>query len=356
MKAGEFMRKIAAVVLAAITLASPAFSQKVISQIAAKVNKDIILESEVRKALEDLKLDLSQDPKLTKQQQQQILDQRAPHILRDLIDKQLIIQQATDMGLDANLEVAKQIEQLRIQYNFPTEDALAAAMAQQGTSIDDVKDQLRYKSLRSQVMRREVTGKIVITTEEMKAYYDAHKQDFEKPPGVGLGIIAISIEGLSDAEAEAKKKTMAEALEKLKRGEDFGEIARKYSEDQTAQAGGDLGFIEKNDDGTYGLATPEMEETASKLSKGQITDILTNPVNHTLVILKVFERHNGGILPFELAQNEIFGELMDERAEPRVRSYLTKLRAEGFVEVLQGVDTGAATGPVRASDTALPRN
>ena len=150
---------------------------------------------------------------------------------------------------------------------------------------------------------------------------------------------------------------MAEALEKLKKGEDFGEVARKYSEDGSAQAGGDLGFVPKQDDGTYGLASPEMEETATKLAKGQITDVLTNPVNHTLLIIKVFERHNGGILPFDLAQNEIYGELMDVRAEPRVRAYLTKLRAEGFVEVAKGFsDTGAATGPVRASDTALPRD
>ena len=346
------MRNIVAALLAATLLASPALSQKVITQIAAKVNKDIILESEVKKAVEELKSDLAQDQKLNRQEQQQIFDRQFPNILRDLIDKQLIIQQASDLGLDADLEVAKQLEQLRIQYNFPTLEALAAAMAQQGTSIDEVKDQLRYKSLRSQVMRREVTGKIVVTVEEMKAYYEAHKQEMEKPPGVALGIIAVSIDGLSDAELEAKKTALAEALIKLKKGEDFGEIARKYSEDPTAPAGGDLGFVQRNEDGTYGLATPEMEEAASKLAKGQITDILTNPVNHTLMILKVFERHNGGIIPFEIAQNEIYGELMDQRAEPRVRAYLTKLRAEGFVEVLIGTDTGAATGPVRASDTS----
>src|SRR5262245_58166339 len=149
MKAGEFMRRIAATVLAALTLASPALSQKVITQIAAKVNKDIILESEVKKALDELKSDIAQDTKLNRQQQQQILDDRSPNILRDLIDRQLIIQQASDMGLDADLEVQKQIEQLRVQYNFPTVEALAEAMSQQGTSIDEVKDQLRYKSLRS---------------------------------------------------------------------------------------------------------------------------------------------------------------------------------------------------------------
>jgi peptidyl-prolyl cis-trans isomerase SurA len=357
MKAGEFMKRIAAALVVTLALAGPAFSQKVISQIAAKVNKDIILESELKKAQEELKSEIAADTKLNRQEQQKIYDERSADILRDLIDRQLILQQASDLGLDANLEVTKQIEKLKVQYNFPTEEALAAAMAQQGTSIDDVKDSLRYKSLRAQVLRHEVTGKIVVTTEEMKAYYEAHKQDFDRPPGVALGIIAVLTEGLSDSETEAKKKTINDALAALKKGEDFGDVARKYSEDATAPSGGDLGFVVRMDDGTYGLATPEMEEVAGKLAKGQITDILSNPQNHTLVILKVFERHDGGILPFELAQNDIYSELMDSRAEPRVRAYLTKLRAEGYVQPSPGfIDTGAATGQVRAADTNLPRN
>jgi len=149
---------------------------------------------------------------------------------------------------------------------------------------------------------------------------------------------------------------MSDALAALKKGDEFAEVARKYSEDATGQAGGDIGFFERDADGNYGLASPEMEEIVRKMTKGQTTDILTNPDNHTLTILKLQDKHNGGILSFETAQTEIFNILMDERAEPKVRAYLTRLRAQGYVEVYPGfTDTGASTKPIRASDTAPPK-
>jgi len=334
---------------------APAFGQKIVSQIAAKVNKDIILASEVKKAEEEARSEFAES-KLKGSQLQQAIDERMKNVLRDLIDKYLVLQEASDLGMDANLEVLKQIEALRVQYNFKNLEELEAAMAKQGTSIEDVKDSIRYKNLRSQVFHREVTGKIVITTEEMRKYYEAHKQDFDRPPGVSIGMIAVATDGLSATEAQEKRKTMDDALAAIKKGEDFEDTAHKYSEDPSAADGGAIGFFEKMPDGTYGLASPEMETVVAKLTKGQTTDVLSNPQNKTLIILKLLDRHDGGILPFELAQMEIYSMLLDERAEPRVREFLTKLRAEGFVEVTTGfTDTGASTKAVRAADTALPR-
>jgi len=351
------MNRFLAAMFLTIFLSIPAPAQKVVSQIAAKVNKDIILASEVKRGEDELKAELTETSKLKGAQLLQLIDERSKNILRDLIDKYLILQQASDLGMDANIEVLKQLEQMRIQYNFPTEEALEAAMAKQGTSIDDVKESIRYKNLRSQVMRHEVTSKIVVTNEEMRHYYEAHKQDFERPPGVSIGMIAVSIEDLSESEIEARKKTMADALAALKRNEDFEDVARKYSEDPSSQDGGVLPFFERAADGTYGLANPELEEIVSKLGKGKFTDVITNQENHTLIILKLLERHDGGILPFGIAESEIFNQMMDERAEPKVRAYLTKLRAEGFVEVYPGfTDTGAATKPVKASETSIPKD
>jgi parvulin-like peptidyl-prolyl isomerase len=350
------MKRFAIAIVLAIAISVPAVAQKIISQIAAKVNKDIILASELKRAEEDIHSELVEQQKLKGPQLAQAMEARSKDVLRDLIDKYLILQEAADLGLDANIEVAKQIEQLKIDNKFDTMEAMEAAMIRQGISIDEVKDSIRYRNLRSQVIHHEVTGKIVITTEESRTYYEAHKKDFDRPPGVGLGMILVSTDGLSPAEIEAKNKTMTDALTALKKGDEFAEVARKYSEDATGQAGGDLGFFERDADGNYGLASPEMEETVRKMTKGQTTDIITNPQNHTLMILKLMDKHDGGILSFETAQTEIFNILMDERAEPKVRAYLTKLRAQGYVEVYPGfIDTGASTKPIRASDTAPPK-
>ena len=351
------MKRFVAAAILTTVLSVPAFPQKVISQIAAKVNKDIILASEVKRAEDDVRAELTETSKLKGAQLLQAIEARSKDVLRDLIDKNLILQQASDMGLTAEIDVLKQIEQMRVQYNFKTVEDLEAAMVKQGASMEDVKDSIRYKNLRSQVIQREVTRNIVITTEEMRRYYDAHKQDFNRPPGVSIGMILVSTEDLSPSEIEARQKTMAEALAALKRGEDFADVAHKYSEDPSSQEGGTLPFFERASDGTYGLATPELEQAIGKLTKGKYTDILSNSENHTLIILKLLEKHDGGILPFEIAETEIFNGLMDDRAEPKVRGYLTKLRAEGFVEVYPGfTDTGAATKPVKASETSLPKD
>jgi peptidyl-prolyl cis-trans isomerase SurA len=356
MHTGVVMKRFAVALAVTIAISLPAAAQKVITQIAAKVNKDIILASELKRAEEDIHSELADQQKLKGPQLQQAMEERSKDILRDLIDKYLILQEASDLGLDANLEVAKQIEQLRIDNNFPTMEAMEAAMIKQGISIDEVKDSIRYRNLRSQVLHHEVTGKIVITTEEQRTYFEAHKKDFDRPPGVSIGMIAVATDGLSPAEIEAKNKTMADALAALKKGDEFAEVARKYSEDPTSQDGGNLGFFERDSEGNYGLASPEMEETVRKLTKGQTTDIITNPQSHTLMILKLLDKHDGGILSFETAETEIFNILMDERAEPKVRAYLTKLRAQGYVYVYPGfTDSGAATKPIRAADTAPPK-
>jgi peptidyl-prolyl cis-trans isomerase SurA len=356
MHKGVVMKRFAVAIALTVAIAVPAIAQKVVSQIAAKVNKEIILASELKKAEDDIRSELTEQQKLKGPQLAQAMEARSKDILRDLIDKYLIIQEATDLGLDANIEVAKQVEQLRIDNNFPTMEAMEAAMIRQGISLDEVKESIRYRNLRSQVLHHEVTGKIIITTEEERNYYEAHKKDFDRPPGVAIGMIAVQTEGLSPAEIEAKNKTMADALAALKKGDEFGEVARKYSEDPSSQGGGDLGFFERDGDGNFGLASPDMEETVRKMTKGQTTDIITNPQNHSLMILKLLDKHDGGILSFETAENEIRNVIMDERAEPKVRAYLTRLRAQGYVEVYPGfTDTGASTKPIRASDTAPPK-
>lgn len=150
------MKRFVAAAILTTVLSVPAFPQKVISQIAAKVNKDIILASEVKRAEDDVRAELTETSKLKGAQLLQAIEARSKDVLRDLIDKNLILQQASDMGLTAEIDVLKQIEQMRVQYNFKTVEDLEAAMVKQGASMEDVKDSIRYKNLRSQVIRHEV--------------------------------------------------------------------------------------------------------------------------------------------------------------------------------------------------------
>jgi peptidyl-prolyl cis-trans isomerase SurA len=317
-----------------LLMASLALAQtKTVEEIVARVNGDIILKSELEDARTSLRADLSQQS-LQGVQLEQAFAEQSKYLLRQLIDNALLMQQAKELGLNADLEVVKTMERLRQENKYASLDVLEQEIVKAGVSVDEFKQRIRTQYLSGQVLGREVYPKIIVTTEEIRKYYDANPKNFDRPEGVRVSEIAVYTEGKSPAEIEQQKKKAEEAHAALKKGDDFPQVAQRYSEAPSARDGGDLGFFVEGD-----LAKP-LEDAVAKLDKGQVSDIL--PMPYGFVILKVDDKHSGGILPFELAQKEITETLWQQRVQPKVREYLTKLRCDGFIDVRPGyVDEGA---------------
>jgi len=311
-----------------------AMGQKTLDEIIVRVNADIILKSELENAKTTLRNDLAQQQHLQGPQLEQAFTDQSKFLLRDLIDQTLLVQQAKEAGINADLEIVKTMERMRQEYKFETMETLEKAIVEQGISLDDYKQQIRNRYLTSQVLGREVYPKILITTEEMRKYYETNQKNFDRPAGIQLSEITISTDKKTPEEIAAQKKKAEDALAALKKGDEFAETARKFSEAPTAQDGGVLGFFP-----TGQLAKP-LEDAVIKLDKGQTTDILALP--YGFVILKVDDKHAGGILSFDLAQKEIQDQLFQQLVQPKIREYLTKLRTDGFIEIKPGyVDAGA---------------
>ena len=329
-------------------IASTSLAQtKTVDEIVAWVNSDIILKSEFETRKVQVRNDLAEAPPrgrgLQGTQLEQAFNDATKTLLRDLIDETLLLQQAKDMGLNADLEVVKTMEQLRQERHLESLDELEKAIIAQGFSVDEFKQNIKTRYLTSQVLQREVYGRVVITTEEMRKYYDANIKNFDRPAGIHVREIAVSTENRSPAEIESQRKKIEEALAAVKKGDNFAEVAAKYSESQTAQEGGDLGFFVKGE-----LANP-LEDVASSLEKGQVSDVIT--LNGWFMILKVEDKHEGGILQFELAQKEIQDLLWQQGVQPKIREYLTKLRADGFVRVADGyADLGQPAKTAKVSE------
>lgn len=319
-------------------LCVPVFAQKRVDEIVARVNAEIILKSELADSREQILKELKDQERqggLTAAQVEQAMTERERHLLRDMIDNSLLLQVSKEMGLSADLEVVRTMERMRVEFKFGTIEDLEKAIVEQGGSVEDFKQNIRTRYLTQQVISREVYPKIIITTEEIRSYYEEHKSEFDRPAGVRLREIAAYTEGKTPEEVAAAKKKIEDALEAVKKGEDFGETAQKFSESQTAENGGDMGFFAK------GEFRPEFEQAAAKLQKGQTSDVLELPFGY--VILKLEDRHDGGILPFELAQSDLQNRIWQSKVQPKIREYLTKLRTDGFVEVREGyTDSGAA--------------
>jgi parvulin-like peptidyl-prolyl isomerase len=326
-----------------ISASLAAFAQKpvTVEEIVARVNAEVILKSELTEAEKDRRREFSQQ--VQGAQLEQIMAQVSKDLLRDLIDSSLLIQQAKEMGLNADLEVVKNMEKVRQENNIPTLEALEKAIVDQGYTVDAFKDRIRREYLSSQVLQQMVYPKIIVTNEEIRKYYDAHKQEFEKPAGFQIREILISTEGKTPAETAELKAKADDALAAIKRGDDFAEVAQKYSDAPTAADGGVLGFFEK------GQLREDWENALSKTEKGQVTDILN--MSYGFVILKLEDKHEGGVVTFEIAKEDVQNVIWQDRVRPKIREFLTKLREDGFVEVKEGyVDTGAVPAKVSASN------
>jgi len=338
------------IVLIAILLliASSGLAQtKTVDEIVAWVNSDIILKSDYDLRRSQIRTELSEPaPRgrgLQGAQLEQAFNEATKTLMRDLIDETLLLQQAKEMGLNADLEVVKTMEQLRQERKLASMDELEKAIVQQGMQVDEFKQNIRTRYLTSQVLQREVYGRVVITMDEMKKYYEGNTKSFDRPAGIRVREISVYTENRGPVEVESQKKKIEEALAAIKKGDNFAEVAAKYSESQTAQEGGDLGFFVKGE-----LAGP-LEEVASKLNRAQTSDVIT--LKGAFMILKVEDKHEGGILPFELAQKEISDILFQQAVQPKIREFLTKMRADGFIKVADGyADLGIPAKNQRASE------
>lgn len=317
---------------------SSLIAQKVLDEIIARVNSDIILRSEYEGMQESMQEELSLN--IQGFELDQALENSKVNLLRTMIDNHLLLQKAKEMDITADLEVIKTMERLRQEYRFDSLEGLESAIAQQGQNIQTFKENIAMQYLTQQVLQREVYPKIIITTEDLRNHYEENKSDFDRPAGIRLQEIVFMTAGKTSGELEEIKNKAAETLVRLRTGDDFGQVATEVSEAGTATNSGSLGFFEQ------GELSEDYEAAAAGLSKNEISEVIE--LAGVLVILKVQDRHDGGLLSFELARSDIQSLVWSGRVEPRVREYLTRLRLEGFIDIREGyTDSGAADSGVQ---------
>jgi peptidyl-prolyl cis-trans isomerase SurA len=341
------MKKLFSAVLITLLATGPGWSQKKIEQIAARVNSDIILKSDIDRHLENIRAQLAEgvaQKGLTVEEAEKTFQDDKENALRDLIDRSLLVQIAKEAGETGDVDVFKAMEELRTERKFATMEDLERAIIKDYGDVDEFKNNIRAQVLSRKVIEHEVYSHIVVTQEEERKYYEEHKQEFEKPAGVRLSEIVILVDRRLPDQVASQKKKAEEALAALKRGDEFAEVAKKYSEVPDAADGGDMGYVTVQLD-------DEISKSIDKLAKNQITDIIE--VSDAFEIFKLTDRHTGGILSFDLAERYVYSRLMEEAAPPKVREYLTKLREEGFVDVKEGfTDVGAAKPKAKSTASA----
>ena len=310
----------------------------VVEEIIARVNNDIITMSDYQKAEDQLREEVAHDCQGCSQDRlmADFKDQQKD-LLRGLIDQSLMVQRAKDMGISVESDVIKRLDDVRKQNGLASMEDLEKAVESSGLAWEDYKTTIRNGLLTQEVVRREVGSHINIATDEVKQYYDAHPQEFTRPEQVVLSEIFLSTDGKSPEEIASVQRKAEDFRNRVMKGDDFNEIAKRYSEGSTAKDGGDLGTFKK------GELAPQLEEVVFKMDKDQITDVIQTKTGFE--ILKVENHYQAGLQPMDKVENEIMNRLYMVKMQPQMRDYLGQLREESYVMVKPGyIDTAAVAG------------
>ncbi len=165
------------------------------------------------------------------------------------------------------------------------------------------------------LLQKEIEAKVKVSDQDVKEYYEKNKEKFAPVTQVRASHILVK------SEEEAKK-----IEERLKKGEDFAEIAKKSSIDTaTAKNGGDLGYFSR------GQMDPDFETAAIKLKKGEISEPVKTKTGYH--IIKVTDKKFAPAVEFEKIKNLISQNLMAEKQKEVFDSYIDGLKKSYKVEI-----------------------
>jgi len=311
---------------------------KTIEEIIARVNNEIITLTEYQKARETAADEAKQEcqGRCTAEQLQADIEERQKNTLRDLIDQSLLVQRAKDMGISVKPDVIKQLDQIRTQNKLESIDALEKAVTSEGMNWEDFQSNIENHLLTQKVIGSEVGSHISITDDEVSKYYEAHKTEFVRPEQVALREIQVNTQGKSADELPALKKKAETALKRVQDGEDFGEIAKRYSDSTTKDQGGYLGMYKR------GELAKELEDKVFAMKRNQLTEVLETKQGY--LVLQVLEHYDEGQQSLEKVRNEINERLYSGRMEPALRAYLKTLREQSYVIIKPGYQDIAGEG------------
>lgn len=318
----------AAALLLGLLLTQPAAAQqrdRMVDGIAAVVNSNVITYGQVRELLmfrERSLAELYQGDELRDKMRE---SQQAA--LKDLIDRQLIIDHFNAEGFKIPEHVVEDRVNTIIREEFGGDRrAFARTLRAQGYSLARFREIERDKIIVQAMRQRAVRSDVVISPEQINAYYRKNIDQYSTPAEVKLSMIVLRPEfDGSDNPLEVKHNMAREIRAKLAEGAEFAGMAQMYSDDSTADFGGDWGWIDTK------TLTDSLSKVAFSLPPGQISDVIE--VGDTFYILRVDEKKPAIVRPLAEVRDEIARKLQEEERIRLQDRWIDTLRQKAYVKI-----------------------
>lgn len=245
-------------------------------------------------------------------------------VMEEMISDRLLTREAANEKVD-DAEVEKSLATVR--QSFPNSDAFEAELKKTGQTLDQVKANLRNQLRQQKWIEAKVAGRLQVAPQEVDKFYRDNAERFNLPETIRASHILFAVRRDAPPEDVLDKENLANSIAaRLKKGEAFDDLARRYSDDPNAkQTGGDLDYFGRDQ------IMPEIAEAAFKLKAGEISAPVRTPVGFHL--LKVTDRKPPRVATLEEERPHLVNYLREAKRRQAVSDLLANLRGNARIEI-----------------------
>ena len=329
---------------------------RVIDEVIAQVNADVITLSMLKKDMAEAAEALRQQRGMTEQQATEEINKRRNEIIVTLVNEQLLVQKGKEMGLTEEVEAEVNRRMLDVANREGLKSLALLEQAMRENNIDPaaVRNTMRTEIIKTWVLGREVDQKIFygLTDSQVKAYYEANKEKFRKPETIVLSEIFLSSVGKDPKEVRERANKL---VAQLRAGADFGALAMVQSEREVngkrvaPESKGKLGTYAMND-----ISKEDVANALKNLKAGGVTDPLETEGG--IIILRIDERTPAGEATFD--ENKVREAITVSRMDQERKTYLDNLRRDAYIQIAKDYQESLLpllkVEPQKSASTAAP--
>lgn len=298
-------------------------SEAVVDRVVAVVNQEIITLSEIEKWINPLKGEIVTTDRLERREKMQEICRK---VLERLIEEKLVDQEVKKSGIKvSSKEVEAAVEEV-MRRNAASQEDLEKALAADGLTLETYKKQIEKGLQRQKLISWSVKVETKTGEKEWREFYQKNMDRYRTNETYRSGqILFIIPKGAAPEEVREIRKKCQKVLEKIKGGEDFGEMALLFSEDSSNKDRGDLGYFKK------GELLPAFEREALRLKVGEVSGIVRTEFGFH--IIKLIDRKGIDPLPFEEVKEKVKTDYYESEMEKAYKQYLSTLKEKSVIDI-----------------------
>lgn len=321
-------RFFAALLLVAVYAGTPIHGQMVADGIAAVVNDQVIDYLEINGYVADTEQLLRQN--FSGQELYNRLKEARLNVLRSLIERQLIIQDfKTSGGFIPDNFVDDRIRDIvRTQYNGDR-SVFIKTLFERGISMEKYRQDIKDNAVVGYMRNKNVAQTIIVSPYQVEKYYEDNIQLFAQDEQIKVSTIILRKS--PSATGDDPQLALAHDIEqKLNLGQDFGDLAKQYSEGSNKDQGGLLGWVTQK--GRLSIRA-DLWPAIANLQPGQHTDVIATDDGYYYLLL-VNDRRKSFVQPIASVRKQIEDTIINEESQRRQQEWMDSLRAKAFIKMM----------------------